>query len=123
MKLIIAHLDVLEQMLPLLGISWRGFDILTLKEKTFEIELHPDVQMCNLGAEMILSPQLYHALQHRFSLDFKADHVICGRSNPSKNYPEDVIYNIVKIGGSVFYKNMDEAVRRCAMDKYTLVRR
>lgn len=61
------------------------------------ISYHPDIQMHPLGGNrIIVSPEMHESLSKKLQkFNFN---IICGSTHLKSNYPEDIAYNVARIG-------------------------
>ena len=77
------------------------------------ISYHPDIQLHPLGnKDIVVSPNMYLNIKEKLSkYQFN---IVCGNSILRSNYPEDIAYNIGRIGNFCFHnlKHTDSVLTR-----------
>ena len=67
------------------------------------ISYHPDIQLHPIGnKDIVVSPNMYLNIKEKLS-EYKFN-IICGNSILRSNYPEDIAYNVGRIGNLCFHK-------------------
>lgn len=67
------------------------------------ISCHPDIQLHSLGnGNIVASPNMFENIKNKLSK--YSFNIICGHSVLKSNYPEDIAYNIARIGNICFHK-------------------
>lgn len=59
---------------------------------------HPDIIMCNLDKNHIISKPSFACVLKKFT----SDEIICGKSDLKEKYPFDIAYNCAKVGNYLF---------------------
>ncbi len=70
-----------------------------------EISSHVDIFSCKINDKIILEKNLYNKIIKETNLisDNKLNKIICGNSIIKGNYPNDIAYNVCKIGNNVIH--------------------
>ncbi len=83
-----------------------GIDLILTDPCNFvypSISYHPDIQLYSLGnGNLVTPPSMFENIKSKLSK--YSFNIICGHSVLKSNYPEDIAYNVARIGDICFHK-------------------